>query len=308
MFPKICIHQKFFHCRLGYAKKWIIFYDHQSLKFNKMPAFEWLLWLALIQGITEFLPISSSAHLILPAQLRDLNDQGLAFDVAVHCGTLIAVVWVMRSDVGALWREAWSCCRLCRPQKPGLLAPLLLATIPTLIVAMLIQDWVSGVLRSTTVIAWSSILFGLLLWYSDRFSISTQEKIKPTPALSPVSWRHAWWIGLAQVCALIPGASRSGVTMSAALFLGWPRRNAAHFSFLLSIPVILAAVLHQSWKIFRNGDLFTHWWVYFCAMGISALCAICTMRLFLYWVARIGYTPFACYRIVLGVVLLLLGS
>ena len=263
-----------------------------------MPALEFLLLLALIQGLTEFLPISSSAHLILPAQIWGLDDQGLAFDVAVHTGTLLAVVIVMRRD---LYEFAWQSIGLLKdrrrltPDSP--LVAVVIATIPVLVLGALFADVISSSLRSVAVIAWASIVFGLVLAGSEKFSRPgiNYQSIKPTSALL---------IGLAQACALIPGASRSGTTMAACLWLGLDKKSTAEFSYLLAIPVILAATCYQGLQLYQQGissqDLGA---LLICAIA-AFISALMSMGLFLTLVTRIGYLPFAVYRILLGIVLL----
>ncbi|MCG8612308.1 MAG: undecaprenyl-diphosphate phosphatase, partial [Pseudomonadales bacterium] len=192
--------------------------------------------LALIQGLSEFLPISSSAHLILPSQILGWQDQGLAFDVAVHVGSLLAVVLYFRQDVSQLF-FAWlkSCPQLVT--RPAAIAPdgklawmIILATIPAGLAGLVFKDFIEAELRSTMVIAVTTIGFGLLLGFSDRFARSDQ-------GMTSLTWRAALIIGLSQALALLPGTSRSGITMTAALFLGLSRDTAARFSFLLSIPL-----------------------------------------------------------------------
>ena len=212
--------------------------------------------LALIQGITEFLPISSSAHLILPAQLLGWPDQGLAFDVAVHVGTLAAVLWYFRGDLHTL-AVAWG--------------------------------------RSCLVIAITTIVFGLLLGVADRRGSRRNS-------LADLNWRGALWIGLAQALALIPGTSRSGITMTAALALGFDRVAAARFSFLLSIPIITLSGLFKGVALLCVKQV--PWASIGLATGISALTAYLCIRVFLNVINRVGMMPFVWYRLLLGGVLL----
>ena len=187
--------------------------------------------LALIQGLTEFLPISSSAHLILPAQLLGWVDQGLAFDVAVHVGSLLAVVIYFRRDIGNIvlaWLKALNG-PATEDSRLGWF--IIWATVPAGLVGLLFNDLIEAHLRSVAVIAATTLIFGLLLGVADKRSSKRQS-------LSDITLKQALWIGCAQALALIPGTSRSGVTMTAALFLGLTRQAAARFSFLLSIPII----------------------------------------------------------------------
>lgn len=184
------------------------------------------IWLALIQGITEFLPISSSAHLILPSQILGWADQGLAFDVAVHVGTLLAVVMYYRQDVGQL-AVGWVGSMTGRHSEFGRLAWLIvLATIPAGLAGLFGSSLVENYGRSALIIAITTIVFGLVLWYAD---VRASEK----SGIESLTIRQALLVGVAQAIALIPGTSRSGITMTAGLLLGLKRLDAARFSFLV---------------------------------------------------------------------------
>ena len=188
--------------------------------------------LALIQGFTEFLPISSSAHLILPSQILGWEDQGLAFDVAVHVGTLIAVVIYFRKEVADIltaWFKSFGEQGTTDDSKLGWW--IILGTVPAAILGLLLKDFVELYLRSAWVIATTTIVFGLLLWYADA-------KGKQIKTIYQLNWKTALIIGFAQAVAMIPGTSRSGITMTAGLMLGMNKQSAARFSFLLAIPII----------------------------------------------------------------------
>lgn len=249
--------------------------------------------LALIQGLTEFLPISSSAHLALFPQLTGSADQGLAFDVALHLGTLTAVVLYFRRELLAMVLPGnRPDARLQR--RIGLYV--LFGTIPVGIAGLLLHDVVEQALRSTAVIAWASIGFGLLLFFADRFGSRRRGE-------AGLGWRDALWIGCAQALALIPGTSRSGVTMTAALALGLDARTAARFSFLLSIPVIALAGGLQTLKLLQHPEPVA-WGVLGTGALLAAASAFACIHLFLKLLDRIGFMPFVVYRVVLGVVLL----
>ncbi len=253
--------------------------------------------LSIIQGLTEFLPISSSAHLILPSQLLGWPDQGLAFDVAVHVGTLAAVVWYFRRDV---WRltSAWAVdtSRGRVAEDSGLAWAIIVGTIPAGLAGVLLDDLIEAHLRSGLVIAASTIGFGLVLWWSDAVGRRRRE----LPALR---LKDAAIIGLAQALALIPGTSRSGITMTAALFLGFQREAAARFSFLLSIPLITAAGALKTVELIGQGAGAD--WV---SIGLGALLsfisAVACIHLFLKFLERIGLMPYVIYRLLLGAILL----
>ena len=256
--------------------------------------------LALIQGLTEFLPISSSAHLALIPLLSSWPDQGLAFDCVVHLGSLTAVVTYFRADLArmAAGFAGTITDRSITANHDGYMVWLIgFATIPVGLAGLAFKDVIETDLRSVTVIGIASILFGLLLWWAD---VSGKRNKGET------AWalRDAMLVGLAQAVALIPGTSRSGITMTAALLLGYSREAAARFSFLLSIPVIVLA-----------GGLKVKEWIeqpgqaagiteLLLGYGLSALSAYLCIHYFLKYLERTGMGPFVVYRVVLGVILL----
>ncbi|MDX1799970.1 MAG: undecaprenyl-diphosphate phosphatase [Marinobacter sp.] len=255
--------------------------------------------LAIIQGLTEFLPISSSAHLILPSQLLGWPDQGLAFDVAVHVGTLAAVVWYFRRDVGRL-TVAWVGDTLNRRIGPdsGLAWAIIIATIPAGIAGVLLNDFVATQLRSSLVIAIATVVFGLVLWWAD--SRGHQNR-----TIAQLGLRDAVIVGLAQAVALIPGTSRSGITITAALFLGFNREAAARFSFLLSIPIIVAAGGLKTVDLINLGAA-ADWHSIIIGALLSFVSALVCIHLFLKFLERLGLFPYVVYRLLLGAVLLLM--
>lgn len=255
--------------------------------------------LAVIQGLTEFLPISSSAHLILPSQVFGWPDQGLAFDVAVHVGTLAAVIWYFRAEVGRL-TVAWvgDTVRGRVGQDSGLAWSVIAGTIPAGLAGLLLNDFIETSLRSGLVIAVSTIGFGLVLWWSDAVG----RRNRDLPALT---MKDAVIIGVAQALALIPGTSRSGITITAALFLGFGREAAARFSFLLSIPLILAAGLLKTLELVEQGGA-TDWAAIALGAALSFVSAVVCIHLFLKFLERLGLMPFVIYRLVLGLLLLVM--
>jgi len=255
--------------------------------------------LAVIQGLTEFLPISSSAHLILPSQVFGWPDQGLAFDVAVHVGTLAAVIWYFRAEVGRL-TVAWvgDAVRGRVGQDSGLAWAVIAGTIPAGLAGLLLNDFIETSLRSGLVIAVSTIGFGLVLWWSDAVG----RRNRDLPALT---MKDAVIIGVAQALALIPGTSRSGITITAALFLGFGREAAARFSFLLSIPLILAAGLLKTLELVEQGGA-TDWAAIALGAALSFVSAVVCIHLFLKFLERLGLMPFVIYRLVLGLLLLVM--
>ena len=253
--------------------------------------------LALIQGLTEFLPVSSSAHLILGSKVFGWPDQGLVFDVATHLGTLLAVFVYFRQELLGMMR-AW-----VRPvvtdadrHHRSMTIFLAVASVPALLAGALLHDAVELHLRDVQVIAWATIGFGLLLWIAD--ARSPREG-----GLDRINLRAAFLIGLAQAFALIPGTSRSGVTITAGRFLGLSPQAAARFSFLLAIPIIGAAGFYGALRVI-SGDADINWSEFALAMLLSALAGWVCIAAFLALLKRIGLMPFVIYRLALGVVLL----
>jgi undecaprenyl-diphosphatase len=244
--------------------------------------------LAVLQGITEFLPISSSGHLILVPALLGWPDQGLGFDIAVHIGSLSAIVIYFRHDLlnlgQALFRPghrdsrfAWS---------------ILIATIPLGLAGLLFGDLVSTSLRTPSVIASATVGFGIVLWAADRYGRGNQNEHE-------LGWTQVMLIGFSQALALIPGTSRSGATMTMGLMLGLSRAAAARFSFLLSIPAIAAA---GSWQIleFASDPMPVPWGSLAAATLISGVTAFLAIAAFLRLIERLGMLIFAAYRVLLG--------
>lgn len=252
--------------------------------------------LALLQGLTEFLPISSSAHLILLPVLLGWADQGLAFDVAVHVGTLLAVIAYFRNELRRMLND-WLGSLAGRGQTADsrLAWAVGFGTIPVGLAGLLFADFIELHLRSALVIATTTVLFGLLLWWSDRGGTRRRDEYS-------LSWKDVLVIGCAQALALIPGTSRSGITMTAALMLGLSREGAARFSFLLSIPVILLAGGFETHELFQQAGP-VDWQALGVGTAVSAVSAYLCIHFFLKLVARIGLLPFVIYRLILGAVL-----
>jgi len=254
--------------------------------------------LALIQGITEFLPISSSAHLILPKELLGWPDQGLAFDVAVHVGTLSAVVLYFRKDISALtvgWCTSFS--GAGSNEQSRLAWYIIVATIPAALFGLLMDDFIEAKLRSTVVIAITTIVFGLLLAVADRAPGKSRQLAQMTLYMAIV-------IGIAQAMALVPGTSRSGITITAALFLGFSRSEAARFSFLLSIPIILLSGGYKGLGLIL-GEASVDWQALILGVVLSGISAYICIHYFLSFINRLSMLPFVIYRLVLGAFLFL---
>ena len=272
---------------------------------------DWLqvVFLSLLQGLTEFLPVSSSAHLVLPAQLTNWPDQGLAFDVAVHFGTLIAVLAYFRGDlvsmlsavsrspslIGTLGWQTVIGQTAAHDRDLDLVFKLGVATLPIVIVGFAGKDFIETQLRTIPVIATTTMLFGAVLWFADRRSGSR----------SVVAWRDALWIGLAQVLALIPGTSRSGITITVALLIGLSRVSAARFSFLLSIPAIAGAQLLLTRDLVATESSIDMLPILVGGL-IAFASAYASIHFFIRLLDRFGMTPYVVYRLLLGCVLWLL--
>ncbi len=252
--------------------------------------------LAVVQGITEFLPISSSGHLVLVPGFFGWSDQGLAFDVAVHFGSLIAVLIFFRKDIAGLVRGGVTVLggRIDTIES-RLAAGIALGTIPAAVAGMLAAGWIEANLRSPTVIVFTLSGYALLMLAADRFG-------RRTRGINDVGIRDAFLIGLAQALALIPGTSRSGVTITAAMALGLERQDAARFSFLLAVPVILLASLYELFKLL-TAETPVAWAELGIAAAVSAIVAYLSIDFFMRFVSRIGLLPFALYRLALAAVI-----
>ncbi len=258
-----------------------------------------IILLALLQGVTEFLPISSSAHLILVPTWMGWEDQGIAFDVAVHLGSLIAVLVFSRREISAIASESWAW--VLRRAAPGPAARLgmmiLLASLPVGVLGLLLHDTVEASFRDPKLIAVAGALFAILMVWADR-------RPQQVTRVRELGWRQALMIGCGQALALIPGASRSGVTMTAARALGMARPAAARLSFLLAIPVILGAAALETLNL-TAAPLTADWGAMALGVAVAGGAAFVCMGALLRLVARWGLWPFALYRLALSAVILL---
>jgi undecaprenyl-diphosphatase len=254
-----------------------------------------LIVLALIQGFTEFLPISSSAHLILPSQLFGWPDQGLAFDVALHLGSLSAVITYFYKDLKAIAAAWFIHVFKQRASADSTLAwAIAVGTLPAVFVGWWAEHIVEH-FRTLMVIGVTTFVFGILLAVADRKS--------HTQTLTTVNMKQAFFIGCMQCLALIPGVSRSGITMTAALLANLNREASARFSFLLSIPLIVAAASLKTVELSQS-SIQIDWLTLFYGAFLSALTAYMCIKFFIEWIARIGFMPFVIYRMILGVALI----
>lgn len=265
--------------------------------------------LGLVQGLTEFLPISSSAHLILFPRFVGWPDQGLAFDIAANTGTLAALLVYFRDDLVALLRRpARDPARASEPGLP-LLPWLMIATVPVGLFGWIAADWIAEDLRNPRVIAVTTLLFGVLLWVADRMGERPGRRVLDEPeaggpAQDP-TWLDAVLLGAAQAVALIPGTSRSGIVMTAGLFAGFDRASAARLAFLMAIPVGALVALKDLVDVVGSG-VSASWASLVVGFLAAAVSGYAVIALLLEWLQRRSLGVFVVYRLVLGVLLLVL--
>ena len=252
--------------------------------------------LAIVQGLTEFLPVSSSSHLILVPVLTGWQDQGLAFDVAVHVGTLSAVVLYFRKEIINM-TQSWFKSVIGKgfDNDAKLAWAVLFGTIPVGLAGLLCKDCISEHLREPVVIAGATLVFGLLLWFADARGRRVRDEYA-------INWKDVLVIGCFQALALIPGTSRSGATMTAALLMGLSRQAAARFSFLLSIPVIVLAGGLETKDYLQHASI-TDMQPLMMGALLSGVSAYFCIHYFLKLLERIGMLPFVIYRIALALFL-----
>ena len=253
--------------------------------------------LGIIQGLTEFLPISSSAHLLFPSLVFGSNDLGLAFDISVHVGTLLAVIYYFRDDILAMTKSLFQS-NSSLTEERGLALLLIIATIPIVLAGFFGSDLININRTNISSIAYMNLIFAGFLFIAYLYSSASKTLVE-------LSIIGALFIGLFQVFALLPGASRSGTAMTAALFIGLNLKDASKFAFLLSIPTIFGALVFLLIEISTSSYSFN-----FVSLSIglitSSIVAFLTIKYFLIFVDRIGMYPFVIYRIILGCILLLI--
>ncbi len=256
--------------------------------------------LALIQGVTEFLPVSSSAHLIILPKFLDWPDQGLAFDVVLHFATLCSIIFYYRFSIKVITRDLYDSIVTRKTQGESMLGwGLLLGTIPVGLIGLLFKESIELNFRSYEVVAFATIFFGLLLGFSDwlhRVLDRGREYIRGS---------DIFIVGCLQALALIPGTSRSGITITAALLIGLSRTLSIKYAFLLSIPVITLATILKTFDLSRNTSQ-VDWTYLLVGFVITLITSYFTIVFFIRLVERIGFLPFVIYRILLGVLLFLI--
>jgi len=256
-----------------------------------------IILVSVVQGITEFLPISSQAHLIMVPRITGWCDQGLLMDIAVHVGTLGAVAAYLWRECLGMAQGALDLARGRVTSNGRLLMLVVLATLPVLAVGYAVKAMVGMELRSLVVIAWATIVFGIVLWAADHWGVKLRR-------LEHMSWSSALVIGCFQAVALIPGTSRSGITMTAARLLGFERLDAARFSMLMAIPVIIAAGTLAGIDLVKAGNAqLTH--AVLLATALSFIAAFIAIIAMMGWLRRATFVPFVIYRLILGAALLI---
>ncbi len=258
-----------------------------------------IFYLSLLQGITEFLPVSSSGHLILLSKFSYFPDQGLALDVAVHVGSILAVMIYFSETIWEMIKGLFKAHFLPSFKNEGAQTfwLIVIGTIPAVIAGFLLKqhgmDWV----RNTRLIGWTILGYGILLFIADKFSMTIRQ-------IKHMGIADAVLIGCAQCLALIPGTSRSGITITMARFLGLERREAAKFSMLLSIPAIMAAAVLTGWEVWQAGGIQEIAWM-FDGVVYSYLSSIIAIYIVMWWLKKSTFLPFVIYRLFLGSFLLL---
>lgn len=253
--------------------------------------------LAVVQGLTEFLPISSSGHLVLVPAVFGWSDQGMAFDVAVHFGSLAAVLIYFRRDVAALIGGGLQVLGgRVESFESRLALAIGIGTLPAAVCGWLLAGWIAANLRDPAVIVVTLSGYAVLMLLADRLGKSNRE-------FRSVGIRDALLIGLAQALALVPGTSRSGVTITAAMALGLKRTDAARFSFLLAVPVILLATIYEL-TVLLSSEAVVAWGQLALGALVSGIVAYLSIEFFMRFVSRVGLMPFAIYRLLLAAVIL----
>ncbi len=260
---------------------------------------EQILLLSFIQGLTEFLPVSSSGHLVLIPTLFGWSDQGLMIDVAAHVGTLGSVLIYFRKDVVALFKASFSLLRGQINEHTPLLFNLTIATIPVILLGFFFDKIVGDAFRSVTIIAWMGIIFGIILYIADRYGQLIET-------VADTNLKRAFLFGLAQCMALINGASRAGSCITMGRFMSYKRTDAARFAFLMSIPTMAAAGTLKGFQLLKSHDLSMLNDALLMAV-FSFIFGFFAIAFMMHWLKKSTLTPFAIYRILLGVGLLFSG-
>jgi undecaprenyl-diphosphatase len=252
--------------------------------------------IGIIQGFTEFLPISSSGHLVLFAKLTSWEDQGLFTDIAVHFGTLFAVIIYLRREIYFLLLNIYK----FKIFDDKIIFKIIISTLPAIILGYFIYDYISIYFRSINLIAISSIFFAIILFFADKIKIQNK-------GWKNITFTESFIIGLFQVLAFIPGSSRAGVTITGARFLGYDRLNSVRFSMLLSIPIIVASMALSLINFFKDEVLQVNITQSFLAALVAFLTALLSILFLMRFIKKTNFNIFIIYRIILGIILLSLN-
>lgn len=259
--------------------------------------------LGIVQGLTEFLPVSSSAHLRVTSELLGIGDAGAAFTAITQIGTEAAVIVFFWRDIVRIigrWAQSLSGRTVPRNDPDAKMGWwIILGTIPIVVLGLFFQDAIEGTLRSLWFTAISLIVFGLLLGVADRVG----TKIRP---IEKLTWKHGLIYGLAQAAALIPGVSRSGGTITAGLFMGYKREAAARYSFLLAIPAVLGSGFYQVFKVIKAPENQAPWSMTIVATVVAFAIALVVIGVFMRYISKRSFMPFVIYRVLIGVVIIVL--
>ena len=268
-----------------------------------MPIYQVIVF-AIIQAVTEFLPISSSAHLELAPWLFGWKDPGLTFDVALHVGTLVAILIYFFKDWVQIVGQGFGLNIGSDPElkkNRNLLWLIAAASIPIGVIGFMFNKQAESTWRNPYVIGSMLIVIGIVMWIADRRATGTK-------AMDKVDWGDGMWTGIAQALAVVPGTSRSGITITAGLFRGLNRETAARFSFLLSAPAIAAAALKKFWDIHKSGGIEPDMRVPFVlGIALSGILGAVVIAMFLKYLRRNSLMPFVYYRIVFGIIVIALA-
>lgn len=258
-----------------------------------------IIWLSLLQGITEFLPVSSSGHLILFSKFTAFPDQGAAMDIALHIGSIVAVIIYFAPTLWEILKGLIKTKFLPSVKVEGaqLFYLLVVATVPVLICGAALKFFGTDWLRNTKLIGWNILIYALILWLMDTWSVAARK-------IRNLEYKDALFIGLAQCLALFPGTSRSGITITMCRFLGMERREAAKFSMLLAIPAILAAGMFAALELWHEGNM-QQINEAISAVGYSFIFSMLAIFVLMQWLKKWSFLPFVIYRVALGTLLLL---
>lgn len=253
--------------------------------------------IGIVQGITEFLPISSSAHLVIISAVTDWDDQGIFTDIAVHVGTLGAVIIYLFSDIKKIFIDFFFIKKNYYNKNNFLGIKILIATLPALLIGFFVYKYFLVYLRNLVVIGWASIIFGCILFFVDK-------KYQSKKRWEDLKFKEIMIVGLFQILSFIPGASRAGVTITGARFLNVKRDSAAIFSMLLSIPIIFASLSLALLDLFNSGVQITELTQPLIASIVSFITAIASIHLMMKILQLTNFNIFIIYRIILGIALL----